>query len=92
MSNVYEIDFPDFHRLTLTLLKVFHAKYKPKIIQYRDLNHFDNASYRVDLLQDLSHQNFPHGKFENFKYVSSKVFNIHTQIKQKRVRCKPLCL
>ena len=41
----------NFHKLTLT---VFYTKHKPKIIQYRDLNHFDNASFRADFLQELS--------------------------------------
>ena len=44
----------NFHKLTLTILKFFYTKHKPKIIQYRDLNHFDNASFRADLLQELS--------------------------------------
>ena len=39
-SSVYEKVFSDFNKLTLTVLKVFHAKHKPKIIQYED---FDNT-------------------------------------------------
>ena len=34
-SGVYETGLSDFHRLTLTVLKVFHSKQNPKIIQYR---------------------------------------------------------
>ena len=49
VSSVFEIGLSDFHKLTLTVLKVFHAKHKPKIIQYRDFNHFDNAPFRADL-------------------------------------------
>ena len=56
----------------LTVLKIFHAKHTPKIIQYRDFNHFDNASFRTDLLQELSIQNVHPGEFEKFKYISSK--------------------
>ena len=77
----------DFHKLTLTVLKVFHAKDKPKIIQYRDFNHFDNASFKTDLLQELSIQNVRPGEFEKFKYISSKILNTHTPIKEKHVRC-----
>ena len=69
------------------VLKVFHAKHKPKIIQYRDFNHFDNASFRTDLLQELSIQNVHPGEFEKFKYISSRVLNTHTPIKEKHVRC-----
>ena len=43
-TSVYETDLSDFHKLTLTVL-TFPVKHKPKIIQYRDFNHFDNTSY-----------------------------------------------
>ena len=86
-SSVFETGLSDFHKLTLTVLKVFHAKHKPKIIQYRDFNHFDNASFRTDLLQELSIQNVHPGEFEKFKYISSKVLNTHAPIKEKHVRC-----
>ena len=45
---------PDFRKLILTVLRVFNAKHEPKIIQNRDFIHFDNASFRVDLLQKCS--------------------------------------
>ena len=77
----------DFHKLTLTVLKVFHTKHKPKSIEYRDFNHFDNASFRTDLLQKLSLQNVHPGELEKFKYISSKVLNTHVPIKEKNVRC-----
>ena len=70
-SSVFETGLSDFHKLTLTVLKVFHVKHKPKIIQYRDFNHFDNASFRTDL------QNVHLGEFENFKYISSKLLNTY---------------
>ena len=87
-SSVFETGLSDFYKLTLTVLKVFHAKHKPKIIQYRDFNHCNNASFRTDLLQELSIQNGHPGEFEKFKYISSKVLNTHAPIKEKKhVRC-----
>ena len=49
-SSSYEIGLSDFHKLTFTILKTFHVKHKPKIIQYKDFIRFDNASFRADLL------------------------------------------
>ena len=46
-----------------------------------------NASFRTDLLQELSIQNVHPGEFEKFKYISSKVLNTHAPIKEKHVRC-----
>ena len=83
-SSVYGTGLSDFHRLTLTVLKTFHVKYIPKIIQYRDFSHFDNASFRADLLQKLSLKNVLPREFEKFKYIS---LNIHAPIKKKHVRC-----
>ena len=72
-SGVFETGLSDFHKLTLTVLEVFHAKHKPKTIQYRDFNNFDNVSLKADLLQELSIQNVHSGDFEKFKYIFSKV-------------------
>ena len=85
--SIYETGLSDFHELTLTVLKTFHVKHKPKIIQYKDFNHFHNTSFRADLLQELSLKNILPGEFEKFKYTSSKVLNIHDLIKEKHVRC-----
>ena len=87
LSTVYEPGFSDSRKLTLTVLKVFQAKHKPKIIQYGDFNPFDNTSFRADLPQKLSLQNIKPGKFEKCKCISSKVLNIHAPMKEKHVRC-----
>ena len=76
----------DFHKLTLTVFKIFHAKHTPAI-QYTDFSHFDNASFRTDLLQELSIQNVHPAEFEKFKYIASRVFNNHAPIKEKHVGC-----
>ena len=80
-SNVFETGLSDFHKLTLTVLKVFHAKHKP------NFNHFYNASFRIDLLQELSIQIVHLGEFEKFKYIPSKVLITHVPIKEKHFRC-----
>ena len=56
-SGVYKTDLPDFHRLTLTVLKVYHSKQNPKIVQYLDYKNFTNEHFRRDLLRELSFQN-----------------------------------
>ena len=53
-SGVYETGLSDFHRLTLTVLKVYHSKQNPKIIQYRDYKNFTNKHFRRDHLRELS--------------------------------------
>ena len=46
-SGVYETGLSDIHRLTLTVLKVYHSKQNPKIIQ--DYKNFTNKHFRRKL-------------------------------------------
>ena len=84
---MFETGSSDFHKLTSTVLKTFHVKHKPEIIQYRDFNRVNNASFRADLLQELSLKDVLPGEFEKIKYISSKVLNMPAPIKEKHVRC-----
>ena len=41
----------------------------------------------MDLLQEVSLKNVLPGEFENFKYISSKVLNIHGPTNEEHARC-----
>ena len=47
----------DFYKLTLTALKVYFQKQKPKVIKYRNYKKFDNNLFRKDLLNELLSKN-----------------------------------
>ena len=83
-SGVYETGLSDFHRLTLTILKEYHFKQNPKIIQYRDYKNFSNEHFRMDFLRELSFQNVQPNEFDKFKFIASKQVNSHATIKEKR--------
>ena len=36
----------DFHKMVITVLKVFYKKQKPKIIRYRSYKNFDNQVFQ----------------------------------------------
>ena len=44
-----ETGLSDFHKLSLTILKVFYKKQKPKIIKYRSYSNFDNETFISNL-------------------------------------------
>ena len=66
-SGVYETGLPDFQKLTLTVLKLYHFKQNNKIIQCRYYKNFSNKNFRRNLLQDLSFQNFQPNELDKFK-------------------------
>ena len=85
-SGVYETGLSDSHRFTLTVLKVFHSKQNPEIIQYRDYKNFTNKHFRRDLLRELSFQNVQPNEFDEFKFIASKLLNSHATLKEKYIR------
>ena len=74
--SVFETSLSDFHKLTLTVLKSFHAKHKPEIIQYRNFNNFDDVSFRADILQKYL-----------FKMFTMEILRNLSAFPRKNLRC-----
>ena len=51
---VIETGLSDFHRLTVTVMKVSFQKQTPKTLYYRNLKYFNNDLLRNDLYQELN--------------------------------------
>ena len=48
-----ETGISDFHKMVITVMKVFYKKQKPKIIQYRSYKNFDNQGFQRQLNSEL---------------------------------------
>ena len=53
-SEVIETGLSDFHKMSLTVTKVFYSKQKLKIIQYRKNKDFSNKPFMHELESALS--------------------------------------
>ena len=53
-SEVIETGLSDFHKMSLTVMKVFHNKQKSKIIQYRKYKSFSNEAFMHELESALA--------------------------------------
>ena len=53
-SCVLETGLSDFHKMTVTVLKLYLEKKQPKIISYMDFRKFSNNDFRTQILQDFS--------------------------------------
>ena len=49
-SKTLETGLSDFHKLTLTDLKIYHEIQKPLVVTYRDYKNFSNEIFRSELL------------------------------------------
>ena len=50
-SQTFETGLSDFHKLTLTVLKIHYKKQKPLVVTYRDYKNLSHESFRSELLE-----------------------------------------
>ena len=89
-SGIYETGLSDFHKLTCTVLKMFHGKQKPKIIKYRDYKNFNNITFRMDLLKELSLSKLKKGDFDivntDIIIIVNNLLESHAPMKERYIR------
>ena len=65
---------------------MFYAKQKPRIIKYRDYKNFNNITFRMDLLKELSLSKLKKGDFDKFKFIVNNLLESHAPMKAKYIR------
>ena len=87
-SCVVETGLSDFHRMILTVTKMTFQKLKPRVTNYRDYKHFNNESFRDDLLSGISnsHLEFDNNSFDEFFNMRRSTLDQHAPRKQKYAR------
>ena len=83
-SEVIETGLSDFHKMSLTVMKVFYNKQKPKIIQYRKYKDFSNEAFMHELESALAR--FSQISFGTFKSTVDYILQKHAPIKKRYVR------
>ena len=82
-SVTVETRFPDFDKMTLTVMKVFCKKQKTNIATYRNYKHFSNEAFMFDvknsIIQMTSERNDL--EFDRFKTALDKAIQRHAPIK-----------
>ena len=87
-SLTLETGLSDFHKMTLTVMKVFYKKQKPTIITYRSYKNFSNEVFMADFQNRISQVTSENSdlEFDIFKAVLNQAIQKHAPIKQRYVR------
>ena len=82
-----ETGLSDFHKMTLTVTKVFYKKQKPTIITYRSYKNFSNEVFMADFQNRISQVTSENNdlEFDIFKAVLNQAIQKHAPIKQRYV-------
>ena len=83
-----EIGLSDFHKLSLTVMKVFYRKQKSNIIKYRSYQNFDNEAFISNLrvaFSEICNEN-ELLSFQTFKNIVDHTLETHASLKKRCVR------
>ena len=83
-TEIIKTGLSDFHKMSLTVMKVFYNKQKPKIIQYRKYKGFSNEAFMHELESALAR--FSQISFGTFKSTVDNILQKHAPIKKRYVR------
>ena len=87
-STVIETGLSDFHKMSLTVMKVFYKKQRPKIIRYGNFCNFDNELF-INEVKNSIEQEYCQNQSLEFGSFKKKVDNIlqkHAPLKKRYVR------
>ena len=85
-SCTYETGISDFHKMTITVMKVIFKKQKPKIIFYCNYNNFDKKSFKEYLRLSLEAYDPSEFALKDFQNVCLTSLNSFAPLKKKYVR------
>ena len=82
-SEVIETGLSDFHKMSLTVMKVFYNKQKPKIFQYRKYKDFSNEDFMHEL--ESAWSRCSQISFGSFKSTVNNILQKRALIKKRYV-------
>ena len=85
---MFETGLSDFHRMTITVMKMHFQKVQPRVINCRYYKSFQNENFMVDLLFQLFKLNIRNDDdgFTSFIATCMETVNQYAPCKQKHVR------
>ena len=87
-SVTIETGLSDFHKMTLTVMKVFYKKQKTNIVTYQNYKHFSNEAFMFDVKNSIIQMTSENNdlEFDRFRAALDKAIQRHAPIKRQYVR------
>ena len=85
-TSTIETGISDFHKLVVTVLKMFYKMQKPKFIQCRNYKTFNEQLFKIELDKELAKIDLNNAEIAEFHNEFLSVLNKHAPIKYKYIR------
>ena len=83
-SQTLKTGLLDFHKLTLTILKIHYKTEKALLVAYRDYKNFSNESFRTELLSAM--KRYSNISFAGFHLKFLCLLGKHGPVKKRYIR------
>ena len=80
-SSVFETGLSDFHKLTITVLKQYFPKLKPKGVNYRDYQNFQNNEFRAKVDNEMLKHDLGNTEYQHSVNIFIEILNKHAPTK-----------
>ena len=64
--HIIETGLSDFHKMTITVMKMYFKKQGPRSLHYRDYKRFNTQSFHQDIFANLHEENVNINQLEKF--------------------------
>ena len=83
-----ETGLTDFHKMTLTVIKVFYKKQKSNVVAYRNYKHLSNEAFIFDVKNSIIQMTSENNglEFDHFKAAHDEAIQRHAPITKRYVR------
>ena len=85
-TQVKETGLSDFHKMNITVSKIFYSKQKHKAVFFRNYKKFDNSAFKEALNRELLKYDLNNIKYDTFQEIIVSVLNVYAPLKKKYLR------
>ena len=75
-TQVKETGLSDFHKMNITVLKMFYSKQKHETVFFRNYKKFDNSAFKEALNRELLKYDLNNIKYDTFQEIIVSVLNV----------------
>ena len=85
-TQVIETGLSDFHKMNITVLKMFFSKQKHETVFFRNYKTFDNSAFREALNRELLKYDLNNIEYVTFQEIIVSLLNVYAPLKKKYLR------
>ena len=85
-TQVIETGLSDFHKMNITVLKMFFSKQKHETVFFRNYKKFDNSAFREALNRELLKYDLHNIEYDTFQEIIVSLLNVYAPLKKKYLR------